>query len=994
VSVIAVTMTDAPGMHSIETLLSNSGWVRALAFHLCGDRATADDIVQETWLRALERPPGEPERERSWLRRVVTNLSISRHRSEADRARRERTVARSEAAPDDVLERIEASRRLIEHVLALDEPYRSTILNRYFDGRSAEQIASAAGVSASTIRTRLERGLALLHARLERDREHEWLGAVLPLLARGGDIAAAHVVPSAAAVLGGLVAMNGAKIAIAVVLLVFGAWIVWRSASRSNADASLARSSAVGASSAVESGSDANAALQQSGDASSTNRGVKRTVSAPAHMLTFAGTVLDTTENETVPAAGAHVQYWQGFGGEMSEPIVADAHGRFRVQLADPVKRPLDFHFTCDGTDLLRDDLVEVWLKDDSSGKLDIVLRRYPKGDLVGTTVDPSDAPLGNVKLTLHTADETRVVVSDSTGRFQLSHAPWVNQVEADRDGFMLVATTQPESIPSGGWKQMKIILASVGRLKVIVADADGRPSADMRVVARVSPVERLGWHPLASPYASQLSLTATTDAEGVARFNRLCAGERHALALDEHTSLSSTNVLMSERVIEGRLVLDGTTKGSPIVVRAGDELTVRATLPPRVRLSGRILDEAGAPVAKGSVGLVSIDALELDDMLRATTHADSNGEFLMRVWPGRSGRRVMLEASHNEPFIYLQGPKGGFARADVDLDAVPPEIKLVLREGMSISGRLIDGEGRPVRGRIEHYVPGEGPETPRDSGWFFGEKDGTFEVKGLTPGLYDLRAVPLARLAATWVRSVPAGTRGLEIRCATERAARVTIEAALREGEPGDLVSCEASLLPRVDVSGVPRLESDASYSEPTGWPVSALGTWTGGIGDWEARGLFSCSLSLLKQNPTTLFVDEGLHWFGVQARDKQGNHYFPIGTGLVRVEPGEYRLRFELTAAVPIEGRVHAGDVLGLAVGIAHGSLGLLELDVGTRRLERFRELGADGWFSFAQVPIGEHELWIGTSAELDAAKPSVRQPLTVGREKAPPLDVVVSR
>src|SRR6186997_2340685 len=48
-----------------------------LAYQLTGDPAHAEDVVQETFVRALERwPPAETEQLRSWLVRVATNLGI------------------------------------------------------------------------------------------------------------------------------------------------------------------------------------------------------------------------------------------------------------------------------------------------------------------------------------------------------------------------------------------------------------------------------------------------------------------------------------------------------------------------------------------------------------------------------------------------------------------------------------------------------------------------------------------------------------------------------------------------------------------------------------------------------------------------------------------------------------------------------------------------------------------------------------------------------
>jgi len=49
----------------------------ALAYRLTGDAAEADDVVQETFRRFVEAPPGDLARDiEPWLRRVATNLSV------------------------------------------------------------------------------------------------------------------------------------------------------------------------------------------------------------------------------------------------------------------------------------------------------------------------------------------------------------------------------------------------------------------------------------------------------------------------------------------------------------------------------------------------------------------------------------------------------------------------------------------------------------------------------------------------------------------------------------------------------------------------------------------------------------------------------------------------------------------------------------------------------------------------------------------------------
>lgn len=168
--------------------LADTRWVAALARRLCADAATADDLAQEAWLGALQARrapsvgPSESPRARAWFRRVVLNFARQHARGDARRGARERHAARPEALPeDDLVARAEASTRLVAHVLALDEPYRQVILARYFDGLEPDELARRTGVNPSTDRTRLERGLALLRARLERDGGPSWLAAFAPL---------------------------------------------------------------------------------------------------------------------------------------------------------------------------------------------------------------------------------------------------------------------------------------------------------------------------------------------------------------------------------------------------------------------------------------------------------------------------------------------------------------------------------------------------------------------------------------------------------------------------------------------------------------------------------------------------------------------------------------------------------------------------------------------------------------------------------------------
>ncbi|HKD99854.1 MAG TPA: sigma-70 family RNA polymerase sigma factor [Planctomycetota bacterium] len=167
----------------LDALLAHDGFVRSLARRLL-DEDAAEDAVQQTWLAALTARVA-PTSLRAWLATVVRNEARDRVRAEASRAERERAHPRMDATPpvDAMLERESARRAVVDAVSALEEPYRTTLVLRYFDGLPPRAIARRTGEPVETIRTRIKRGLATLRARL--DARHggraAWAAWLLPL---------------------------------------------------------------------------------------------------------------------------------------------------------------------------------------------------------------------------------------------------------------------------------------------------------------------------------------------------------------------------------------------------------------------------------------------------------------------------------------------------------------------------------------------------------------------------------------------------------------------------------------------------------------------------------------------------------------------------------------------------------------------------------------------------------------------------------------------
>ena len=164
-------MTQQPSPVSPDLLLAQLDWLRGLAYSLVRDVAEAEDLVQDTMLIALESPPQKVGALRGWLRTVSRNLAARGSRSGARRAARELESSLRRPTPEDIgeiVERAEIQRHLVDSVWNLAEPNRSTVILRYFEGLSTEQVAVRLGVAPGAVRTRLSRAHEQLRSELDK----------------------------------------------------------------------------------------------------------------------------------------------------------------------------------------------------------------------------------------------------------------------------------------------------------------------------------------------------------------------------------------------------------------------------------------------------------------------------------------------------------------------------------------------------------------------------------------------------------------------------------------------------------------------------------------------------------------------------------------------------------------------------------------------------------------------------------------------------------
>ena len=147
--------------------------VYRLAFRLSGNRADAEDLTQETFVRVFkslaEYTPGTFE---GWLHRITTNLFL-------DMVRRRQRI-RFDALPEDAGDRLASTESGPEQAFdetnldpeiqaaldALPPDFRVAVVLCDLEQLSYEEIAATLGIKVGTVRSRIHRGRVLLRQAL------------------------------------------------------------------------------------------------------------------------------------------------------------------------------------------------------------------------------------------------------------------------------------------------------------------------------------------------------------------------------------------------------------------------------------------------------------------------------------------------------------------------------------------------------------------------------------------------------------------------------------------------------------------------------------------------------------------------------------------------------------------------------------------------------------------------------------------------------------
>ncbi|HEY5936451.1 MAG TPA: sigma-70 family RNA polymerase sigma factor, partial [Kofleriaceae bacterium] len=204
----------------LTQLTAELAWLRRLSRALLGD---ADDVAHDTWIVAATRPPQDDRPLRPWLHRVARNVTRMGARAASRRQARERAVAELAApvaTPEELVHRVELQRLVAGEVLALAEPYRSTVLLHYFEELSCTEIARRLEIPDGTVRRRLKVALDELRGRLaERDPRSQrglaWLGVLAGIRAPA----------RTTSITAGMILMK--KLVVAIAIAILAVLVVW-----------------------------------------------------------------------------------------------------------------------------------------------------------------------------------------------------------------------------------------------------------------------------------------------------------------------------------------------------------------------------------------------------------------------------------------------------------------------------------------------------------------------------------------------------------------------------------------------------------------------------------------------------------------------------------------------------------------------------------------------------------------------------------------------
>lgn len=680
-----------------QDFAAHSAWVRRLARGLLDDAGDADDLAQEAWIVLQRQPAGAVADLRAWLAGVVR--TIARRTRERDRSRLAslRAETRERLAPStaEVLETESVRRAVVDAVLGLDDPYRSTLLLHYYEELAPHEIARRLGVPGSTVRARLQRGLARVRAKLgERDPRGD---ARASLLALAGGSAS----PSAA--LGkGVLVMQATKLTVAAAvcaLIAFGVWH-WTDGRTGPAVGDALVSSA---------GSDGHGENESSLErlpavAGGVEASRSSAASAPAKVAdglwhlriarsigSVGGTVVRNDDGAPVQGAVVHLTTDVGYVAHRAElaedrvpierTVLTDARGAFEVDDVPTGSYRLDISAA--------PDLAAEQVVDATTNGRRVLVRLLPASErrnriasLVARVVDDAGSRVPGVEVrfawsNVRGAQGDRVLTTDARGEVVFTGDQFV---EGRLDGTTIDRIARvdvqagSDSVHNGWFRDperdsrgpvYELVLSPPATLTGVVRDGAGLQ------------VEAWWRGPTSRGARPSSAAKAICAPDGSFAFERLAPG-LHLITVE-----ATRPLLRADLPYLDLLSRSGPPFPRYVRLEAGKSLAVELALVPAADVDGRAVDDAGAPVAGATVrAWIQRSQSPAGPLHHGETRWVTNHRDRFADWPAMErietrtdaeGRYVLHGLSAAEPWaLEIQMP--GLTRSVVD--------RLTLRDG------------------------------------------------------------------------------------------------------------------------------------------------------------------------------------------------------------------------------------------------------------------------------------------------------------------------
>ena len=140
----------------------------AFCFSRVGDRERAEEMAQETMVRAFERlwSLRVPHAFGTWLFGIANYVMLQEHSSRSRSVPLEQAPERVSPGPVEKVGADESRKRILAEVDSLPPHYRIVLMQKYLEHLSCEEIATRLAISEGTVRSRLARAYRILRTAL------------------------------------------------------------------------------------------------------------------------------------------------------------------------------------------------------------------------------------------------------------------------------------------------------------------------------------------------------------------------------------------------------------------------------------------------------------------------------------------------------------------------------------------------------------------------------------------------------------------------------------------------------------------------------------------------------------------------------------------------------------------------------------------------------------------------------------------------------------